>query len=70
MPAIVETASVLYPAAESGELQSTRDVPLVQTTKQTVLLPGEIVSTQHISRKTRTIETVTVSDLNSYSPYV
>ncbi|KAF6197634.1 hypothetical protein GE061_008600, partial [Apolygus lucorum] len=68
---IVETEPILVTSPEFGDdsvtLTSTRDVPLVETAQAVVLpmgeksftLSGEVVSSQTITSKTRTVETVT-----------
>uniref|UniRef100_A0A0K8TGL1 FERM domain-containing protein n=1 Tax=Lygus hesperus TaxID=30085 RepID=A0A0K8TGL1_LYGHE len=68
---IVETEPILVSSPQLGDdsltLTSTRDVPLVETAQAVVLplgeksftLSGEVVSSQTITSKTRTVETVT-----------
>ncbi|BET02353.1 4.1 protein C-terminal domain (CTD) [Nesidiocoris tenuis] len=66
---IVETEPILVtnPISNEGQLTSTTDVPFVETAQAVVLpvgensftLSGEIVSSQTITSKTRTVETVT-----------
>lgn len=68
---IVQTETMVYSSGVGdGGLRATTDVPVVATETRTVALEnedgtysatGEIVSSQTISSKTRTVETVTVS---------
>lgn len=70
---IVQTETLVFnEGGEAPALTSTTQVPLVQTESRKVALEtedgaysveGEIVSSQTISSKTRTVETVTVSGL-------
>lgn len=60
---IVQTESKLYTGDTSNVVTATTRVPLVATESRKVNVEseGEIVSSQTISSKTRTVETVTVS---------
>lgn len=70
---IVHTESVVYSGDPTVHHTSTTNVPVVATEARKVQLTsddgsysaiGEIVSSQTITSKTRTVETTTVSDLN------
>lgn len=67
---IVQTETMVYSSGLPSGFRATTEVPVVATETRTVALEnadgtysatGEIVSSQTISSKTRTVETVTVS---------
>lgn len=73
---IVQTESVLFSGDPTVHHRTTTQVPVVATEARKVHLEsddgnyeatGEIVSSQTISSKTRTVETITVSTFYCYS---